>query len=185
MFKLTDRPFGKVRSAEELAIMAACEELYVAFCDLIDAGELDKAVEMHTEDLAVYQEGRPEPLVGLQKWRARLQQMRFSYRGRVTLHTPSNFRFHRVTAQEAECRVITSLYDLVRNPEGRGISRYSTELVGYAAEEARFVPVNGLWRFKIRQVRFLAGAKRLAIGTLPGELPWEAMLPPDAASPTK
>lgn len=185
MFQLTDHPFGKVRSADELAIMAACEELYVAFCDLIDAGELEKAVALHTDDVAVYQEGRPEPIVGLHKWLARLKQVRFSYRGRVTLHTPSNFRFHRVTAQEAECRVITSLYDLVRDPEGRGIGRYSTELVGYAAEEARLVPVNGLWRFQIRKVRFLAGAKRLPIGTLPGDLKWDEILPDEGASPAK
>lgn len=173
MFELSEYPFGRIRSLEELQIIHACTELYTAFTDLTDAGELEKVADLHTDDIEVYQRGRAEPWVGRVAWIARLKQVRFSYPGRRVLHTPSNIRFHSVTPERAECRAVTALYDLVLNPEGRGIARYSSELVGYAAEEALFVPVNGLWRFRIRKVTFLAGAKRLPIGVLPGELNWE------------
>lgn len=172
MFELSDHAFGKVRTAEEHAIMRACEETFIAFCDLMDEGEVEKAVALHTDDFVFYDAGREEPTIGRDPMLERMLKVRFSYPGRRTLHTPTNFRFHKVTSQEAECRVIIQLLDLVKNPEGRGIKRYSTELLGFAAEEARFVPVDGLWRFHTRKVRFLAGAKRLPIGTLPGDLPW-------------
>ena len=35
-----------------------------------------------------------------------------------------------------------------------------------------FKPVNGRWLFHTRKIAFLSGAKRLPIGTLPGDLPW-------------
>lgn len=173
MFELSDYSFGRVRSLEELQIIQACTDLYIAFTDLTDAGELEKVVDLHTDDIAVYQRGRAEPWVGKSAWLARLKQVRFSYPGRRVLHTPSNLRFHSVMPERAECRAVTALYDLVLNPQGTGIGRFSSELVGYAAEEVLFVPVNGLWRFKIRKVSFLAGAKRLPIGVLPGALNWE------------
>ena len=172
-FELSDRQFGAPRSLAELIAIQACEEVFTAFCDLMDAGEVDAAVELHTDDLVFYDVGRPEPMIGKEPLRARLKKVRFSYPGRRTLHTPSNFRFPKVTATEAECRVVISLYDLVRNPEGRGIGAYSTELLGYAHEEVRFTPdADGCWKFQTRKVAFLAGAKRLPIGTLPGDLPW-------------
>jgi len=177
MFQLSSYPFGKVRTLEQLTIMEACQQVYIAFSDFVDAGDLDSALALHTEDVTVFQEGRPEPLVGLLQWHARLKQVRFSYPRRKTLHPVSNFRFHTVTPTVAELRAITALYDLVFNPEGKGISRHSSELVGYAVEEAQFVPVDGFWRFKIRKVGFLAGAHRLPIGTLPGHLPWDDLLP--------
>lgn len=173
MFKLSDYPFGRVRSLEELQIIQACTELYIAFVDLTDAGELEKALDLHTDDIEVYQRGRQEPWIGKAAWLNRLKQVRFSYPDRRVLHTPTNFRFHAVTPERAECSAVTALYDLVLNPEGTGIGRFSSELVGYAAEEALFAPVDGLWRFKVRKARFLAGAKRLPIGVLPGELNWE------------
>lgn len=171
--RLAKREFGRVRSIEELQIIQACEELYVAFCDLIDEGELEQALDLHTEEIQIHQIGRSKPVVGREAWLARLKQVRYSYPGRKVLHVPSNFRFHEVTAERAECRTVTALYDLVHNPEGRGIARYSTELVGMADEEVEFVPVEGVWKLNLRKVRFLSGAKRLPIGTLPGELNWD------------
>lgn len=171
-FELSPRVFGTPRSAQELSIIHACEEVFIAFCDLMDLGEVDAAVDLHSDDFVFYDAGRAEPTIGKEPLRARLKKVRFSYPGRRTLHTPSNFRFHKVTATEAECHVVISLYDLVRNPEGRGISKYSTELLGYAHEDVLFKPVNGRWLFHTRKIAFLAGAKRLPIGTLPGDLPW-------------
>lgn len=170
MFELSDHEFGRLRTPTELAVMRAVEEVYTAFCDWVDDGDLERAMTLHIEDVTIHELGKREPIIGQQRWLERLKKVRFSYPGRRTLHTPSNFRFHRVTAEVAECRMVTSLYDLLKNPQGPGIDRYSTELVGYAAEEARFVPVDGLWRFHTRKVWFLAGAKRLPIGTLPGQL---------------
>lgn len=178
MFELSSYAFGRVRSLEEMQIIQACEELYVAFCDLIDAGKLEEAVALHTDDIEVYQIGRREPFVGKAVWLARLKEVRFSYPNRKVLHTPSNFRFHRVTSDSAECRSITALYDTVFNPEGRGIARYSSELVGYAGEETQFAPVDGLWRFRRRKAWFIAGAKRLPIGVLPGDLNWDEAADP-------
>jgi len=172
MFELSDHSPGKIRSAEEVVIIHACQEVFIAFCDLMDAGEVERAVALHTDDLVFYDAGRKDATIGRQPLLDRLMKVRFSYPGRRTLHTPSNFRFHKVNAQEAECRVVISLFDLVENPEGRGIKRYSTELLGYAAEECRFVPEGDLWRFQTRKVRFLAGAPQLPLGTLPGDLPW-------------
>lgn len=171
-FQLSSRVFGTPRSAQELAVIRACEEVFTAFCDLMDQGEVDAAVDLHCDDLVFHDVGRPEPMIGKEPLRARLKKVRFSYPGRKTLHTPSNFRFHKVTDAEAECRVVISLFDLVRNPEGRGIGRYSTELLGYASEDVLFKPVDGRWLFHTRRIAFLAGAKRLPIGTLPGDLPW-------------
>lgn len=173
VLRLSDREFGRVRTIEEIQIIQACEELYIAFCDLIDEGELEKAVSLHTEKTEIHQFGRSAPVVGHAAWLARLKQVRFSYPNRRVLHVPSNFRFHEVTPERAECRVVTALYDIVKNPEGRGISRYSTEPVGMAAEEAEFVPVDGVWKLNIRKVWFISGAKRLPVGTLPGDLNWE------------
>jgi hypothetical protein len=171
-FELSPRVFGLQRSVPELAAIYACEEVFIAFCDLMDQGEVDAAVDLHVDDLVFYDAGKPEPMRGKEPLLARLKKVRFSYPGRKTLHTPSNFRFHRVTATQAECHVVISLFDLVRNPEGRGISRYSTELLGYANEDVLFVLDAGRWKFHTRKIAFLAGAKRLAIGTLPGDLPW-------------
>lgn len=172
MFELSAREFGRARTPEELAIMRACEEVFIAFCDLMDEGKVDEAMALHVGDVVFYDVGRSEPMIGRAAMLERMNKVRFSYPGRRTLHTPSNFRFHRVTREEAECRVVISLNDLVKNPEGTGIGRYSTELLGYAAEEVRFVPEAGVWRFQTRKARFLAGAKRLPLGTLPGDLPW-------------
>jgi hypothetical protein len=172
-FQLSERRFGTPRTLTELIAIQACEEVFVAFCDFMDVGDVASAVDLHTEDLIFYDAGRSEPMLGKEPLRNRLQKVRFSYPGRRTLHTPSNFRFHRVTEGDAECRVVISLYDLVRNPEGRGIGAYSTELLGYAQEEIRFVlDTDGQWRFQTRKVAFMSGAKRLPIGTLPGDLPW-------------
>jgi hypothetical protein len=173
-FELSERRFGEPRDLAALVAIQACEEVFTAFCDLMDAGEVDAAVELHTEDLVFYDVGRPEPMIGREPLRARLKKVRFSYPGRRTLHTPSNFRFHKVTDREAECRVVISLFDLVRDPEGRGISAYSTELLGYAQESVRFVlDADGVWRFQTRKVAFMAGAKKLPIGVLPKDLPWD------------
>ena len=172
-FQLSERRFGAPRTFEELAAIQACEEVFTAFCDFMDAGEVAAAVDLHTEDHVFYDIGRAEPMIGKAPLMARLQKVRFSYPGRRTLHTPSNFRFHDVSAETAECRVVISLYDLVKTPEGRGIGAFSTELLGYAQEDVRFVlDSDGTWRFGARKVKFLAGAKRLPIGTLPGDLPW-------------
>ena len=172
-FELSPRSFGLPRSAQELTAIHACEEVFTAFCDFMDQGEVDAAVDLHVEDMVFYDAGRPEPMLGKEPLRARLKKVRFSYPGRKTLHTPSNFRFHTVTDTRAECHVVISLYDLVRNPEGKGISRYSTELLGYANEDVLFaLDKDGRWKFHTRRVAFLAGAKRLPIGTLPGDLPW-------------
>lgn len=171
-FQLTPRTYGLPRSAQELSAIHACEEVFIAFCDLMDQGEVDAAVDLHSENLVFYDAGREEPMTGREPLRARLKKVRFSYPGRRTLHTPSNFRFHEVTGTTAECHVVISLYDLVRNPQGRGISQYSTELLGYANEDVKFALEDGRWMFHTRRVAFLAGAKALPIGTLPGSLPW-------------
>lgn len=171
-FSLSPRSFGLPRSAQELSAIHACEEVFIAFCDLMDQGEVDAAVDLHVEDHVFYDAGRPEPMMGKEPLRARLKKVRFSYPGRRTLHTPSNFRFHEVNAQFAQCHVVISLYDLVLDPQGRGIGRYSTELLGYASEDVNFAMADGRWKFHTRRVAFLAGAKRLPIGTLPGSLPW-------------
>ncbi len=134
--------------------MQACEEVFTAFCDLMDEGEVDSAVELHTEDLEFYDVGRDEPMRGREPLRTRLKKVRFSYPGRKTLHTPSNFRFHEVTERTAECRVIIALMDVVRMPGGKGIGANSTELLGYAEEEVRFaLDSDGCWRFQARQGR--------------------------------
>ncbi|WP_165793666.1 nuclear transport factor 2 family protein [Hyphococcus luteus] len=171
-FKLADYEFGSLRTPEELAIIRACEETFIAFCDFMDMGEVEKAMSLHVEDVVLYDAGRSEPMTGRALMLERMKKVRFSYPGRRTLHTPTNFRFHQVNGSEAECRVVISLYDLVKMPEGKGIGRYSTELLGYAAEEVRFVPENGFWRFHTRKVQFLAGMKQLPNGTMPGDLPW-------------
>jgi hypothetical protein len=172
-FELSPRRFGLTRTTEELAAIRACEEVFTAFCDFMDQGDVDSAVSLHADDLVFYDVGRPEPMLGVEPLRARLKKVRFSYPGRKTLHTPSNFRFHEVTATRAECHVVISLFDLVRNPEGKGIGRYSTELLGYANEDVLFaLGGDGVWKFQKRRIAFLAGAKRLPIGTLPADLPW-------------
>jgi hypothetical protein len=173
-FELSERRYGAPRPASELAITEACKEVFIAFCDLMDAGDVDQAVDLlHADDLIFYDVGKPEPSIGKEPFRTRMKTVRFSYPGRRTLHTPTNFRFHRVTESEAECRVIIALFDLLKNPEGRGISRYSSEFLGYAREEVRFTPdKDGVWKFQTRKSAFIAGAKRLPIGTLPGHLPW-------------
>jgi hypothetical protein len=172
MFQLSPRTFGLPRTPQELSAIHACEEVFIAFCDLMDMGDVDAAVELHCDDLVFYDAGRAEPKIGKEPLATRLKKVRFSYPGRKTLHTPSNFRFHRVTENEAECHVVISLYDLVRDPNGRGIGSYSTELLGYANEDVLFKLVDGRWKFHTRRIAFLAGAKRLPIGTLPGDLPW-------------
>lgn len=172
-FQLSDHEFGKPRTIDELIIIRACEDIYIAFCDLTDGGYIDRAMALHTNGVQIEQVGRKDVIVGNAAWRARLEEVRFCYPNRRVLHTPSNLRFHAVTAERAECHAVTALYDLVLNAEGRGINRYSSELVGYAAEEAEFVPVGGIWKFNKRRIKFLAGAKRLPIGTLPADLPWE------------
>jgi hypothetical protein len=176
-FQLSPHQFGAPRSPEAAAVMRACEEVFIAFCDFMDAGDVGSAVGLHTEDLVFYDAGREEPMIGKAPLQARLEKVRFSYPGRRTLHTPSNFRFHKVTDAEAECHVVVSLMDLVKNPEGRGISRWSTELLGYAQEDVRFVlDTDGIWKFQTRRVAFMAGAKRLPIGVLPGDLPWNEQI---------
>lgn len=172
MFGLSEWTSGQERSAQQVSAILACQEVFIAFCDLMDEGKVEDAVALHTDDVIFYDVGRDAPMIGKQPILDRLMKVRFSYPGRRTLHTPSNFRFHRVTETEAECRVIIALMDLVKNPEGRGIGRYSTELLGYAAEEVIFVKQENRWLFHTRKVRFLAGAPRLPIGTLPGDLPW-------------
>jgi hypothetical protein len=172
-FRLSDYQFGKPRTIEELIVIRACEDIYTAFCDLTDGGDIDAVIALHTEEIQVEQVGRKDIIRGRAAWRERLNEVRFCYPKRRVLHTPSNLRFHAVTDTRAECHAITALYDLVLNPEGRGINRYSSEHVGYASEEAEFVPVDGIWKFSKRRIKFLAGAKRLPIGTLPADLPWE------------
>jgi ketosteroid isomerase-like protein len=172
-FALSPYPFGLPRSPEQLAVMRACEEVFTAFCDFMDRGDVDAAVDLHCDDLVFYDAGKSEPMRGKEPLRARLDHVRFSYPGRRTLHTPSNFRFHTVSAHDAECHVVIALYDLLRNPEGRGISAYSTEFLGYAEEDIRFALADGRWKFHTRKVAFMAGAKRLPIGTLPKDLPWD------------
>lgn len=171
-FSLSPRTFGQPRSAQELSIIHACQEVFTAFCDFMDQGDVDAAIELHVDDHVLYDAGRSDPMVGKEPMRARFKKVRFSYPGRRTLHTPSNFRFHEVDDAFAECHVVISLYDLVLNPEGRGIGKYSTELLGYAHEDVKFAFDGGLWKFHTRRVAFLAGAKRLPIGTMPGDLPW-------------
>src|SRR4051794_17545133 len=102
-FQLSERRFGTPRTLPELIAIQACEEVFVAFCDFMDAGDVASAVDLHTEDLIFYDAGRKEPMIGKEPLRSRLQKVRFSYPGRRTLHTPSNFRFHRVTEGDAEC----------------------------------------------------------------------------------
>lgn len=172
-FELSPCRFGLPRKPEQLVVMRACEEVFIAFCDFMDQGDVDAATALHVEDMVFYDAGRTEPSLGIEPLRARLKKVRFTYPGRRTLHTPSNFRFHEVSATRAECHVVISLYDLVRNPEGRGIARHSTELLGYAEEDVLFaLDRDGLWKVHTRRVNFLAGAKRLPIGTLPSDLPW-------------
>lgn len=174
-FQLSEYKFGTPRSFEQLSTMRACEEVFTAFCDFMDTGDVDAAVELHVDDLVFYDVGRPEPMLGKEPLLKRLKKVRFSYPGRRTLHTPSNFRFHKVTDTEAECHVVIALYDLVKDPEGkRSIGAYSSEFLGYAHEDILFKLDNdGRWKFHTRQIAFLAGAKRLPIGTLPKDLPWD------------
>lgn len=172
MFELSEHIAGRVRTGEELAIIRACEDTFITFCDLMDEGKVEEAAALHVEDLVFYDAGLDQPRIGRQALFDRMMKVRFSYPGRRTLHTPSNFRFYVVDKDAAECRVVIALMDLVKNPSGRGIGRYSTELLGYAAEECRFVPKDGRWFFQTRKVRFLAGAPLLPLGTLPGDLPW-------------
>ena len=159
-FNLSSWQFGTPRSPQQAAIMRTCEEVMIAFCDLVDAGNLDAATALHVEDLVFYDVGRTDPMHGRDKLAKRLNAVRFCYPGRKTLHTPSNFRFHKVDESSAECRVVISLYDLVAIPGGRGIGAYSTELLGYAAEDIRFVFDNdGRWKMQTRSVRFLSATR--------------------------
>ena len=118
-FELSKRRFGLPRRPEELVAMRACEEVFIAFCDLMDEGEVDSAVDLHMEDLEFYDVGRVEPTIGIEPLRTRLKKVRFSYPGRKTLHTPTNFRFHEVTDKTADCRVVIGLLDIVRMPGPR------------------------------------------------------------------
>lgn len=164
--------FGAVRTAEELSIIKACEDVIVAFCDRIDVGDVEGAVDLHTENVLFYDVGAVEPMRGKSPILKRMLKVRFCYPNRVTLHTVHNVRFGRVTTTEAECRFMIGLYDLVAVEGKSGIGSKSTEFLGFAEEHVQFSADGDLWKFCQRKVRFLSGAKALPIGVLPSSLPF-------------
>lgn len=98
--------YGVEKTVEELAALAACEELVVAYTHLIDGGEASKAVELFTEDGAfvsrnLNMHGRDELITG------------FSDRERqniATRHVMSNLRITRTGPDTAEGTVYLTMY---------------------------------------------------------------------------
>ncbi|GGA68717.1 hypothetical protein GCM10011490_19020 [Pseudoclavibacter endophyticus] len=151
----------------------ACTKLVIEFCNLMDQGRVADAVELHTDEAAMVDAVSGKPMVGKTAMRDRLERVRFSYEGRVTLHTPTNILVTATGADRATGSFVAALYDLVEVEGGRGIGTRATELLGFASEDVEFERgADGVWRFSHRVVRFLAGAKRLPIGQLPADLPF-------------
>ena len=156
-YRSSNDRFGVVRTPSQVAVMKACEELIVAFCDLVDAGDLDGALGLHLAD-AIFNDVNGAKVCGHERIAAWLSKVRLSYPGRSTLHVPSNLRFARVTESEAECRVIIALYDLTKLDGDKIAYAARPSLRRVVAEAIRFsLGPSGDWRFRERSLSFLTG----------------------------
>ena len=149
---------GRSKSVEQLRAADACQELVIAFCDLMDEGDVDSALELHTDDI-VFRDVDGAPVVGKAAAKPWLQSVRFRYPGRVTLHVPSNIRFSAIEDARAECRALVTLYELTR-PDGHGgADRCAPTVHGVVVEDITFRRLSdGAWRFSDRVISFLTGA---------------------------
>ena len=166
---------GVPSTVEELVALRACESVVIEFCARIDAGDVSGAMDLSTDDIQMYDISRPEPLDGRGAMEARLQKVRFAYEDREVFHVPSNFRGQLVEPGLVQGSFHIALYDLVRIPGRRGIGSKSTEFLGFAYEEVLFRLEEGVWKFSVRKMRFISGAKALPIGTLPKNAVFEEL----------
>ena len=114
---VSNRLGGEARTPAQVSAVLACEELIIGFCDLMDEGAIEKALDLHRADAVFYDLDGAE-IRGREAIAAWLGRVRLRDPGRSTLHVPSNIRFLEVADDTAECRAVITVFDLIQ-PEGR------------------------------------------------------------------
>jgi hypothetical protein len=124
----------------------ACQQVAVAFCELLDAGDTAQAFELHSTELAFFPPGAPAPL-GRDAARAGAEGMRHAYEGRRTLHVLGNFIGRVVSADRVEAQYVVTVYELTRNVDGRAEERDVPVVFALAHERVVFAREEGRWRY--------------------------------------
>ncbi|GGD24592.1 hypothetical protein GCM10010915_00680 [Microbacterium faecale] len=133
--------------SDDRAAIAACQDVAVAFCELLDAGDADAAFTLHTEDLAFFPPGAEAPL-GRDAARAAGERMLHAYEGRRTLHVVGNFLGRATGADRIEAQYVVSVYELTQNVDGSAVERDVPAIFAFAHEHAVFRRgAAGAWRY--------------------------------------
>lgn len=136
---------GRTRGDAEA--LWACAEVATMFCELLDAGEVAAAFELHHPDLAFYPPGAPVPLDRAAA-QAAGEQMVGAYSGRRTLHLLGNFAGRVVAEDLVEAQYVVSVYELTHVVDGVAVERDAPTLFAFAHERALFRRgADGAWRY--------------------------------------
>lgn len=135
------------RERGDAAVLAACEEVAVAFCELLDLGDAAATFALHADDLAFYPPGADEPLPRAAA-EAAARRMLGSYAGRRTAHVLGNFIGRQVAEDRVEAQYVVTVYELTRNVGGVAEERETPLLFGLAHERVVFRrEPDGAWRY--------------------------------------
>ena len=131
----------------DAAALAACAEVVVAFCELLDAGDAAAAFSLHSEDLEFHPPGAVEP-VGREGALAMGERILYSYAGRRVLHLVSNFLGRAMSDDRVEAQYVVTVYELTRNVDGVAEERETPALFAFAQERATFARADdGRWQY--------------------------------------
>ncbi len=144
------------RESADTAALAACHEVAVAFCELLDAGDASAAFALHTADLAFHAPGAPGP-IGRDAARAAGERMLHAYPGRRTVHLVGNFLGRRVAPDRVEAQYVVTVYELTRQVDGAARERDTPAVFALAHERVVFRrEPGGEWRYAEQRMLPLA-----------------------------
>lgn len=128
---------GQPFSPEVAADVLACQQVAHAFCELLDAGDLDAAFALHHDDVAFY---GPDGSGPLDRAGAREDAVgvRFAYPDRRTLHVITNFIAEPHADGTIHAHYQMTVYELTEHIEGVTSQRRPPVIFVLAEERAIF-----------------------------------------------
>ncbi|MBN9192013.1 hypothetical protein [Microbacterium sp.] len=135
------------REPGDPAALTACADVAVAFCELLDAGDVGAAFELHDPALAFFPPGAPAPLDRAAA-RAAGERMVHAYPGRRTQHVMGNFIASQAGRDRVEAQYTVTVYELTRQGAGGAEELRTPVVFAIAHERAVFARgEDGRWRY--------------------------------------
>lgn len=148
---------GFQHDLETVAAIKACEDVIVAFADLIDEGQVDAAYQLHTDDLKFWVPGAQEPREGRDEAIAAARAFRHSYPGRRTLHSVSNLRVQPEGDNTMAAQYLNTVFELTGNENGVASELAAPVIYALAREHTKLRKDEaGYWKIFEQRMELIA-----------------------------